>query len=222
MGLQYHEPVTDSYEQTGRTEQKARTRAALVDATRRLLAAGAEPTVDDVAAAAGISRTTAFRYFPNQRALLLAAHPQIEQRSLLPDDAPRDPTERLDLVLDEFLKITVEWEPQLRASLRLSLEPGAGLPPLRQGRAIGWLEEALAPLRTELPEAEVHRLALAIRSATGIEALVWLTDVAGLARTEATGLMRWSAHALLRAALTDPPRTPAARRPARTARPRRP
>lgn len=204
--------MTDSYAQTGRTEQKARTRAALVDATRRLLAAGAEPTVDDVAAAAGISRTTAFRYFPNQRALLLAAHPQLDQRSLLPDNAPRDPTERLDLVLDEFLKITLGWEPQLRASLRLSLEPGASLPPLRQGRAIGWIEEALAPLLGELPAAEVHRLALAIRSATGIESLVWLTDVAGLAPTEAAGLMRWSAHALLRAALTDPPRKPAARR----------
>jgi AcrR family transcriptional regulator len=195
--------VTHAYEQTGRTEQKARTRAALVAATRQLLAAGSTPTVDDAAAAAGISRTTAFRYFPNQRALLLAAHPEIEQRSLLPDNAPNDPHERLDLVMDEFLRITVEWGPQLRASLRLSLEPGAGLPPLRQGRAIGWIEEALAPLRKELAEAEVHRLALAIRSATGIEALVWLTDVAGLALTEATRLMRWSAHAMLRAALTD-------------------
>jgi AcrR family transcriptional regulator len=184
----------------------------LVDATRRLLAAGATPTVDDVAAAAGISRTTAFRYFPNQRALLLAAHPQIEQRSLLPHNAPRDPRKRLDLVLDEFLRITVDWEPQLRASLRVSLEPGLGLPPLRQGRAIGWIEEALAPLRAELAEAEVHRLALAIRSATGIEALVWLVDVAGLSRPEATRLMRWSAHAQLQAALTDDPRPATPRR----------
>jgi hypothetical protein len=55
----------------------------------------------------------------------------------------------------------------------------------------------------------VHRLALAIRSATGIEALIWLTDVAGLTRSEATKLMRWSAQGLLRSALTDPPRKPA-------------
>jgi hypothetical protein len=51
----------------------------------------------------------------------------------------------------------------------------------------------------------VHRLALAVRSATGIEALVWLTDVAALPRDEALALMRWSAHALLHAALTDGP-----------------
>ena len=65
--------------------------------------------------------------------------------------------------------------------LRLSLEAGpaerAALP-LRQGRAIRWIEEALEPLRDRLSDAEVHGLALAIRSATGIEALVWLTDVA--------------------------------------------
>ena len=51
--------------------------------------------------------------------------------------------------------------------------------PLRQGRAIGWFEEALAPLRPQLGPAGVRRLAIAVRSAVGIESLVWLTDVAG-------------------------------------------
>jgi len=190
-----------SYEQSGRTEQKARTRDALVAATRRLMAAGATPTVSEVATEAGISRTTAFRYFPSQRELLLAAHPQIEHRSLLPADAPADPATRLDLVLDEFLRITLDWEPQLRASLRLSLEPAAPLPPLRQGRAIGWITDALEPLRLTHPGVDVDALALAIRSATGIEALVWLTDVGGRTRAEAADLMRWTAQAQLAAAL---------------------
>lgn len=52
-----------------------------------------------------------------------------------------------------------------------------------------------------MPDAELRRLTLAIRSAVGIEALVWLTDVAGLSRKEAAELMRWSASALLDAAL---------------------
>ena len=54
----------------------------------------------------------------------------------------------------------------------------------------------------------MHRLAIAIRRTTGIEALVWLTDVAGLSREEAMGLMRWSARALLDAAIADPARLP--------------
>jgi AcrR family transcriptional regulator len=189
------------YELSGRTRQKARTRDALVAATRRLLAAGTNPTVEQAAETAAISRTTAYRYFPNQRALLLAAHPEIKQTSLLPDDAPVDPVARMDLVLDEFLRITVEWEPQLRTSLRLSLEPDAERQPLRQGRAIGWIEDALEPLRSSHPGIDRHRLAIAVRSATGIEALIWLVDIAGLSREQAVASMRWSAHAMLRAAI---------------------
>jgi hypothetical protein len=47
------------------------------------------------------------------------------------------------------------------------------------------------------------RLVRAIRAAVGIEALVWLCDVAGLSREEAQELMRWSARALLRATLAE-------------------
>ena len=54
-----------------------------------------------------------------------------------------------------------------------------------------------------MSDAEIHRLALAIRSATGIEALAWLTDVAGLSRDDATDLMRWSARALLQSAMAE-------------------
>ena len=193
--------VTVPYESGGREEQKARTREALVAATRRLMAEGRDPTVDDVAGSAGVSRATAFRYFPSRRALVAAAHPQIDEVSLLPGDAPDDPHARLDLVMDAFLRITLGWEPQLRASLRLSLDADAELPPLRQGRAIGWIEDALEPLGRTNPRLDRRRLAVAIRSATGIEALVWLTDVAGLPRDEAAGVLRWSAHAQLAAAL---------------------
>ena len=97
-------------------------------------------------------------------------------------------------------------EPALRAQLRLSLEPRPAEPdqlPFRKGRAIGWIEDALAPLRGRLPDLELRRLVLAIRATTGIEALVWLTDIAGLSRDEASELMRSSAHALLRDACRD-------------------
>ncbi|WP_405089834.1 TetR/AcrR family transcriptional regulator [Micromonospora sp. NBC_01392] len=191
------------YEATGRREQKARTRAALVAATRELLAEGAMPTVEDAAARAGISRTTAYRYFPNQRSLFASTHPEIQQRSLLPDGAPDDPSIRLDLVMREFTRTTTQWEPELRTSLRLSLEPGAAQPQLRKGQAIVWIEDALSPLRDTHPGVDIHRLAVAIRSATGIESLVWLVDIAGLSRAEATELMSGTARALLRAALAD-------------------
>lgn len=198
--------MSTPYELTGRTRQKARTRAALVSAARDLLAQGTTPTVEQAAVSASISRTTAYRYFPNQRALLVAAHPEMDTQSLLGPSPPVDAAARLEVVTDAMARLFVETEPELRAMLRLSLEPGSvpdeGLP-LRQGRAIGWIEDALAPLRGDVPDAELRRLVLAIRCAVGIEALVWLTDIARLSREEAVELMRWSARALFRSAVAE-------------------
>jgi AcrR family transcriptional regulator len=194
------------YEQTGRIHQKQRTRQALVAAARELVAQGVTPTVEASAAKASISRTTAYRYFPNQRTLLLSAHPEMEARSLLPENPPEDPEQRLDIVVQAFLRLIVDTEPQQRTMLRLSLEPDPSLRgelPLRQGRAIGWITEALAPLRDRMSEARLRRLAVAIRSAAGIESLVWLTDIAGLSRKDAVQVMRQSARALLRFALDE-------------------
>ena len=196
--------VSTAYELNGRTNQKRRTRDALVAAARSIVAEGRTPTVEEVAEAAAISRTTAYRYFPSQRALLGAAHPETAVESLLPDDAPDDVGARLDIVVAAYTRIILDNESQQRTMLRLSLEADPeerSQLPLRQGRVIKWLEEALAPLQPQLPRSEVRRLAIAIRSATGIEALSWLTDVAGLSREDATALMRWSAHAMLDATI---------------------
>jgi AcrR family transcriptional regulator len=197
--------VSSPYEVTGRTQQKQRTRDELVAAARSLVASGVTPTVEQAAAAAGVSRAAAYRYFPNRRALLAAAHPETGAPSLLPADPPHEPAARLDVVIRAFTQLIVQTEAQQRTMLRLSLEadePGRPDLPLRQGRAIAWIEEALSPLHDQLTENAVHQLAVAIRSAVGIEALVWLTDIAALSRDDAADLMCWSAQALLHAALT--------------------
>ncbi|MEU9393198.1 TetR family transcriptional regulator [Streptomyces sp. NPDC048324] len=196
------------YESTGRIRQKQRTRDALLDAARALLDSGHTPTVEQSADAVGISRTTAYRYFPNQRELLLAAIPAIDRPSLLGQDAPDDVCARLEMVMAEQTEILRRWEPQLRAALRLSLDreprtPRDGRPVLRQGRAITWIEDALAPLAESHPHIDRRRLAVAIRAGSGIEAWVWMVDIAAVSRREAAALMRESAQALLAAALAQ-------------------
>ena len=201
------------YELTGRTKQKSRTRAAMLAATRELLAEGATVTVELAAERAAISRTTAYRYFPNQRTLLLASYPGLDAQSLLGADAPSDAPARLELVTEAIGRQLLEREPEMRAMLRLSLETTPAhhdAMPLRTGRAIGWIEDALAPLRGELPAPELRRLVLAIRATLGIEPLVWLCDIAGLPREDAVALMRSSARTLLRAAMADAAHAPRA------------
>jgi len=195
--------VSTGYELNGRVAQKRRTREALIEAARHLIAAGGVvPTVEAAAEAASISRTTAYRYFPRQRDLLLEAFPVIEIHSLLPQDASRDVRVRLERVLEGYLRIMLDNEQALRTALRLSLEdPKAAPPLLRRGRALPWIEEALAPARPKLGARNTERLAKAIRAAAGIESFVWLTDVAKLSRRDAVDLMKSSAHAILHAGL---------------------
>jgi AcrR family transcriptional regulator len=195
-----------SYEQSGRRNQKARTRAALVSVARDLLEEGTTPTVEDVAAAASVSRATAYRYFPNQQALLVAAHPEVETTSLMGADASDDPAERLDRAVVGLAEIIIEAEPSYRTMLRLSLEDDAddrGELALRRGRRYLWLEDALAPLQDRLRPDEWARLVHGVAAVAGIEALVTLVDLGKLSRERALDVMRWAAQALLEAALAE-------------------
>ena len=194
------------YESTGRTRQKERTRAALLTAARDLLADGATPTVEQTADTAGISRTTAYRYFSNQQSLLLAAIPDIGQPPRLDPADTGDVSARLDRVIAHQTRILRDYEPQLRTALKLSLDQTVGTPRpdrpvLRRGRAVGWIRDALAPLADTHPHVDRARLAITIRATCGIEAWIWLVDIAGISRRTAATLMRDSAQALLEAAL---------------------
>jgi AcrR family transcriptional regulator len=206
LNTMYHHGMTVPYELTGRSNQKLRTRNALIAATRELLAQGVTPTMEGAAAAASISRTTAYRYFPNLRALLVAAYPHIEERSLLGPQPPKDPAARLAIVAEDQTKRILKYEAEMRAVLRLSLEadsPAGPELPMHRGLRIGWIEEALEPLRGEMDKDELQQLIYGIGATLGIEAFVWLTDIARLPREEAAAIMRSNASRLLRAALPN-------------------
>jgi AcrR family transcriptional regulator len=206
----YFDVMSTAYEDVGRVRQKRRTRDALIAAARHLVAEGDTPTVEAAAEQADVSRTTAYRYFPSQAALLAAAHPEIVTTTMLPETAPADVAERLEIVVSRVTDLVVDTEAQQRTMLRLSLEPRVGRDELllRQGRVIPWLHDALAPLADGLGDDTVRQLAIAIRSAIGIESFVWLTDVAGLTTADAVATMRWAARSMLDAARAGslPPR----------------
>jgi AcrR family transcriptional regulator len=200
-------PVSTAYVASGRTNQKRRTREALLAAARSLIEGGDTPRVEDVARESGISRTTAYRYFPTQTELLAAAFPETATASMLPDPAPDDVGLRVDAVVSALIDTVERTEPQQRAMLRLSLGADEHELPLRQGRAIGWLSEALEPLRADVGDDAVQRLAVALRSVCGIETRVWLGDIAGLGGEDIRELQLWLARAVLARSLDDPPPT---------------
>jgi AcrR family transcriptional regulator len=184
--------------------QKARTRDALVTATRELLEQGVLPTMEEAANAAAVSRTTAYRYFASLRELIVAAYPHVRQESLLGPNPPEDPVARLEIVAENHSRRILENEAQMRTVMRLSLE-GVRPPelPMHRGLRVAWIEDALAPLRGQVPEDELERLVHSIGATLGIEAFVWLTDIAGVSRNEAAAIIRSNALGLLRSAIAN-------------------
>jgi len=197
--------MSTSYLESGRARQKQRTRDQLVAAARELIGSGDTPRVEEVAEAAGISRTTAYRYFASQAELLAAAYPETSATSVLPDPPPAAVEDRVAKVASFVIDRVQETEAQQRAMLRLSLGDVPHELPLRRGRVIPWFLEALAPMTDAVGDEGVHRLALALRAACGIETRVWLSDIAGLTPAEVGSLQRWMVDALVSQAGETPP-----------------
>src|SRR5829696_5980541 len=140
-----------------RTNQKQRTRQALVDAAKTLAANDRPLTIADVADAAQVSVATAYRYFSNPNDLILeAATPRVPQ---IMADLPDDPADRIDEVVRRLAEIQFGDEALWRAMLRADLERWAheaGLDPearvpTRGSNRLEMLQEALAPLAEQLP-----------------------------------------------------------------------
>lgn len=197
--------MSTAYTESGRVRQKERTRDHLVQAARRLIDSGDTPSVEEVAETAGISRTTAYRYFQSQAQLMAAAFPETTTESLLPIPASDDVVQRVNIVVTGIVDIIERTEPHQRAMLRLSLGEVPHELPLRQGRAIKWLTEALEPLRGDLGDAGLRSLALALRSVCGIEARVWLRDIGGLESDDIRALQLWMTNALVTRATKEAP-----------------
>jgi len=206
-----------NWEEEGRINQKRRTRAAVVEATKDLLRQGKTPSVAEAADAARVSRATAYRYFPTQEYLLSEAaleSAKTDINHLLERSAPSaDPAGRLDTLIQALQQVTLEHEAAFRTLLQLSLEAHATggqkreatEDRLRGGRRIGWIEEALAPLGNpfEKDPATFRRVVAALSLCMGIEALIVLQDVCGLEAKEAVEVSRWAAQALLQAGLRE-------------------
>ena len=197
--------------------QKGRTRRALLDAAVRLVTAGAQPSVAEVADAASVSRRTAYRYFPTQEQMLVEAALEgvrgIMAKAIAGPPATRrdvaDVEARLDRAVHALQHSAAANEQLLRTMTRLTVStpgkpaPGDRSTPKRGYRRIEWIELALAPVRKSLGKRRYERLVSAIAMCVGIEALIVLRDLRGLPEREAEEVSRWAAAVLLRASLAD-------------------
>jgi AcrR family transcriptional regulator len=192
-----------------RHSQKARTRRDLVDAARKLLAAGGRPTISEVADTAEVSRRTAYRYFASAEQLLteaaLEALRSVVVREIDEGAPGEDTATRVDRLVNAMHNVTLSNERLLRQMIRFTIDRGQiapGVPP-RPSRRLEYVEQALAPLRDVLGPTQFERLVHAMAVVVGIEARIVLKDICGLNDHEVLETERWAAQALLAAATRE-------------------
>ena len=199
----------------GRAAQRRRTRAAIVAATARLLSAGADPSVADIAAAADVSRRTIYTYFSTLDHLLLDAtlgalstnvDTEIAAMDASGGDGPKAPVAplaRAEHILDVICRSAADTLPLGRRLIKLTVDtPPSGTGPKRGYRRVQWIEAVLAPWRDTLDPDRCQDLVSALVMLSGWEGFIVLTDIRGLDPDRARAVSVQTSLALIRAAIS--------------------
>lgn len=192
----------------GRPNQRQRTRKDLLQAASRLMMQGGNPSLEEIAQEAMVSRATAYRYFPTADALLLEAALDVatpEAGDIFAGEPSDDPMTRVVCVDVALQRMIDENEPQLRMMLAKSLERSVSgdnpsdVPP-RQNRRTPLIEAALEPAHDRIKPGARRMLARALALVIGTEATIVTRDVLQLGHADAEKVRRWAIKALIEAA----------------------
>ncbi|HET7104730.1 MAG TPA: TetR/AcrR family transcriptional regulator [Terracidiphilus sp.] len=191
----------------GRAAQRSRTRRAIVEAAMRLMAAGETPSMQEIAAAAEVSRRTLYMYFPTLEQLLVDATLGALTRDtvdpVVAGAAPGNPVERVEQLSRAVNRHFAETIHLGRALIRLTVEgktPAAGGP--RRGyRRLEWIRQALEPARQQLGTAGFERLTAALCVLVGWEPMIVLKDICCLDQQQAEDVLAFAAGAVVEKAL---------------------
>ena len=200
-------------EHAGRSNQKNRTRRALLDAAMDLVRAGRPPSIADAAELALVSPATAYRYFSTASALWEEAALELVEPwgTDLVDAAGDDLVARLEAVVT-----SIGWHQFGEETIYRRLALG-GLErwlehaqtddhepiPVREGRRQRWNDKIVEPLRGNWPDPLIEDLKSALALVWGTEALITLLDVARLDPDNAKRVMLTAAKWMLNGAIAD-------------------
>ncbi len=200
--------MTTNNAAVGRPNQLLRTRKDLLQAAARLIRQGRDPSLEEIAEEAMVSRATAYRHFPDVAALLVEASFDIatpQADAVFRNGPPRDPVARLEKVNAAFDAMIADNEHALRLMLvntlqRVARSDGDTGLPIRQNRRTPLIEAALEPARREFKPAALKTLTKALALVIGTESMVVLKDVLRLDDAEARRVKRWTIRVLVEAA----------------------
>ena len=193
-------------ENKGRSNQKARTQRAIVEACIELIRQRRPVTMPEVARTAMVSEATAYRYFPDLASLLaraLAEDWPTPAEALAPVAASNDPVERVAFATRFLLQGVAERQAVVRSMISAAMIQPELSGTARPGIRFGLIEYALAPFsdasEAAVPEA-LAQLRLDLAVVVSAEALFSLTDLCGLSLEDAIESAEKTAKTLTSAA----------------------
>ena len=188
-----------------RPAQRRRTRTAILDATMQLLRDGHTPTLDQIAAAADVSRRTIYMHFPTLDQLLLdASMGALAGRVIEAEFKPgTEAAERVAMIVDTLYDHADEWLPLGRRMVALTATNPPADGPKRGQRRVDWIERAVEPLRERLTGEQYDRLVSSLSILLGWEAMIILQDIRGHTPEREREVAAWTAQSLVRAILEE-------------------
>jgi len=205
MGLEYHIGMQVPGQRAELDETPAplkgaalRTRSLMVSTATEMMRRGISPSVSEVAEAAGVSRSTAYRYFPTLADMLRAVVAEALGPILDWQGEGKEGADRVTALYHSAYPRLFEHEATFRAALRQSLDPAANDSILGRGHRRTLLGRAVAGMG--LPPDKARRLTCALSLTFGVEAMVVLKDICGLDDRSVGEVALWAAEAMIAAA----------------------
>jgi AcrR family transcriptional regulator len=191
---------------TGRVNQKARTRTAIIDACRQIIRSGRPVTMPDVARLALVSEPTAYRYFRDLISLLKVAFDDLwpsPADALDPIAGSADPVERVAFACEFLLRGVLAYQSAIRAMISATITRPE-LVAARPGIRFGLINQALDPLdytSLDVSPDRLSQLKQDLAAVISAEALFSLTDLCRLAPEDAIASLVRTAKTITRVSL---------------------
>jgi AcrR family transcriptional regulator len=210
-------PQDLSHRKDRRANQKARTRAALLQAAGDLFREGRSPSMPEAAVRALVSVATAYRYFSSAEDLWWEATlddgfpPTVDETIEGMAAVGPDPQARLEAAVRRSGFAMIDDQRPVRRIAQISLgqwfrhreEPSDQGIPIRTGRRNRLISKVLEPLAGTLPQQDLDRIAHALGLVLGPEAMIALTDAVGLEAPAAKDALLDASRWLLAGALAE-------------------
>ena len=191
----------------GRSNQKLRTRTAIIEACRELIRTGQDVSMPEVARAAMVSEATAYRYFPDLLSLVGEAYVGLwasPEEALAPVAKLDDPIARVAFATEYLLGVVLSYQGAVRAMMSATITRPE-LSSSRPGIRFGLIDFALAPLNestSKITRDNLDQLKRDLAIVMSAEALFILTDLCGLSPDEAVASVVSTATTITRTAMS--------------------